>query len=293
MRATELFREGNVALKESLFVQAAAKYREALILWQHPGIHYNLALALLNLDQPVEVMHHLEEAVRYGALPLDSDKFEHAQRYRALTERQLSRYEISCETPGAQVSLDGQPLFTGPGKREGLLRVGKHAVTAEKSGFVTAQQSPIFTPGDKTTLKLKLYTADELTQYKRRWNASMPYGVLAGGLVLAGLGGVLHWQAASQYAAFDRDITSCSEDNNNLGCRPTPTISEKRGLGTALQGAAFVGYAIGGGVAVAGVVLAVLNRAQAVRVNPESASKVSVVPVAGPNQAGLVALGRF
>jgi hypothetical protein len=48
--AIELFHEGNGLLKESLFVQAAAKYREALHHWDHPGIHYNLALALLNLD---------------------------------------------------------------------------------------------------------------------------------------------------------------------------------------------------------------------------------------------------
>ena len=49
--ADELFRQGNDLLRESLFVQAATKYREALRRWDHPGIHYNLALALLNLDQ--------------------------------------------------------------------------------------------------------------------------------------------------------------------------------------------------------------------------------------------------
>src|SRR3954454_2214857 len=61
--ALNLFREGNALLKESLFVQAAAKYREALRHWNHPGIHYNLALALLNLDQPVEVYKQLETAL--------------------------------------------------------------------------------------------------------------------------------------------------------------------------------------------------------------------------------------
>src|SRR5947209_7866588 len=76
--ALELFREGNALLKESLFVQAAAKYREALAHWNHPGIHYNLALALLNLDQPVEVYRQLEAALIYGPAPLDADKYEHA-----------------------------------------------------------------------------------------------------------------------------------------------------------------------------------------------------------------------
>ena len=39
--------------------------------WDHPGIHYNLALALLNMDQPVEVYQNLENAIKYGAEPLD------------------------------------------------------------------------------------------------------------------------------------------------------------------------------------------------------------------------------
>src|SRR5687768_7442231 len=49
------FREGNVQLNNGLFVQAVDKYRSALTHWDHPAIHYNLALALLNLDQPIEV----------------------------------------------------------------------------------------------------------------------------------------------------------------------------------------------------------------------------------------------
>ena len=50
--AWEVFREGNALLKDSLFAKAADKYREALKSWDHPAIHYNLALALVNLDQP-------------------------------------------------------------------------------------------------------------------------------------------------------------------------------------------------------------------------------------------------
>ena len=81
-RALELFGKGNGLLKDSLFVQAAAQYRAALKSWDHPAIHYNLVLALLNLDQPVEVLQHLEAAMRYGAAPLDADKFNQARAYR-------------------------------------------------------------------------------------------------------------------------------------------------------------------------------------------------------------------
>src|SRR6476659_855341 len=58
-KAIALFREGNGALKESLFPKAAALYRDALQVWDHPAVHYNLALALVNLDQPLEVHEHL------------------------------------------------------------------------------------------------------------------------------------------------------------------------------------------------------------------------------------------
>jgi len=60
--------EGNSLLKESLFLEAAKVYRKALSEWDHPGIHYNLALALLNLDQPVEVYQNLVAAVKFAPI---------------------------------------------------------------------------------------------------------------------------------------------------------------------------------------------------------------------------------
>src|SRR5262245_44885897 len=45
------FREGNSHLNEGLFARASESYRQALKVWNHPAIHYNLALALMNLDQ--------------------------------------------------------------------------------------------------------------------------------------------------------------------------------------------------------------------------------------------------
>src|SRR5438128_85746 len=52
--ALGLFREANILLNDGLFARAADQYRAALKHWDHPAIHYNLALALVNLDQPVD-----------------------------------------------------------------------------------------------------------------------------------------------------------------------------------------------------------------------------------------------
>src|SRR5215510_13976945 len=64
------FRAGNAELREGQFPNAVERYREALRCWDHPAIHYSFALALINLDQPIQVAEELEAALAHGAAPL-------------------------------------------------------------------------------------------------------------------------------------------------------------------------------------------------------------------------------
>ena len=292
--AIALFREGNALLKESLFVQAAAKYREALSHWNHPGVHYNLALALLNLDQPIEVYKHLEAALQYGPAPLDADKFDHANRYRALIEKQLAHIEISCDKPaGAIVTMDGLRLFIAPGRYEGLVRVGQHTVVAQRRGFVAVQKTPTLPPGEKTKIELRMFTAEQLTHYKRRWPLYMPLTVLAAGVVVAAVGGILQWQATESFRAYDRGITSCSLGSATGGCTPNGALAGKRSAGDAMQGTAFAFYAVGAGLIAAGGVLAYMNRARPYHVDEAEPPPVVVTPVVSSSAAGVSVTVRF
>lgn len=291
--ALDLFREANALLKESLFVQAAAKYREALSHWNHPGIHYNLALALLNLDQPVEVFRQLEAALAYGPAPLDADKYEHANRYRALIEKQLARIEVRCEQPNAVVTMDGVRLFIGPGHYEGLVRVGEHTVVAEERGFVTVQKTPTLPAGETTKLELRLFTAEQLTRYKRRWPLAMPVAVLAAGVVVAGVGGILQWRASESFKDYDRGIGTCSLGSATGGCTPNGALAGKRSAGEAMQGTAFAFYGIGAALVAAGGVLVYMNRAHPYHVDEGDAPPVVVVPVVSSGAAGVSVTARF
>src|SRR3954463_10623282 len=88
-KALQLFHGGNVQLNDGLFAKAADKYREALKPWDHPAIHYNLALAQMNLDQPIDAYNNLQSAVKFGEPPLQSkDKFDHATDYLKLLEKE-------------------------------------------------------------------------------------------------------------------------------------------------------------------------------------------------------------
>lgn len=288
--ALALFRDGNFLLKNSLFPRAVEKYNEALKLWDHPAIHYNMALALLNLNEPLALHHHLTEAMRYGEAPLDKDKFERAGAFKKLIEQQLSHVEISCEAPGATVSMDGQVLFTAPGRYEGLVRPGKHLITATKEGFLPTDLNQTLLPGEKATLDLKLYTSADLTRYRRQWSAWKPWAVAGAGAAVALAGGAMHMQARGSFEKFDTRIAECG------GCIPAPEVTDLRTRGTSMQQLAFGAYAVGGAALVTGAVLVFINRPQAYRINPDEASSpegTSIAPLLGRGEGGILATFRF
>ncbi|MEW5743339.1 MAG: PEGA domain-containing protein [Myxococcota bacterium] len=291
-RALELFRDGNAALKESLFVKAAQLYREALSLWDHPAIHYNLGLALVNLDQPVETYEHLEAALKYGAAPLDSDKFEQAQRYKALIEKQLARVDVKCDVPGAEVKFDGKPLFTSPGRWAGVVRAGPHSVTASKDGFLPYEQSVKLLGGESKEFVVTLMSAEDLTEYRRLWPAWIPWAVVAGGAIVTGASVGLHLAARSGYQEYDQGIQMCLDPVTG-GCTPPLELSQKRSGADALQAVAIVGYAVGGAALVTGAVLVYLNRLQPYQRSVSVGPQVTLLPSFGPTGAGATLFVEF
>jgi hypothetical protein len=283
-----LFSEGNVLLKESIFVQAVEKYRQALERWNHPAIHYNLALALMNLDQPVEVHEHLVAALAYGPAPLEKEKFEYARNYKTLVEKQLARVDITCAAAGATVTMDGQPLFVGPGRFEGLVRPGAHSIVATLPGHVSSDQSRTLLPGETTTLDLKLFTSEDLIRYQRRWSAAMPWLVMGAGVAVAGGGAFIHMRSRDHFRAFETGIANCG------GCVPSGPVADERSRGDLMQTGAFAGYALGGAALVTGAVLAVLNQPKPYRIDPgQEAATVDVTPLVGAGSGGALATFRF
>ncbi len=289
-RALELFGKGNGLLKDSLFVQAAAQYRDALKSWDHPAIHYNLVLALLNLDQPVEVLQHLEAAMRYGAAPLDADKFNQARAYKKLVEGQLSRVDIRCEIPGARVVMDGRELFIAPGRHEAWVRAGPHTIVASADGYLTRELSQSLPPGETTVMNVELFKQEELTVMQRRFPVWLPWTTLAAGLAVSAGGVALHQSARGDFALYDQSIVDCG------GCVPGSELTATLQRGEGRQQLAWGSYGLGGAALATGAVLLYFNKPEAVQLTQEELDKrrrVSVVPHAGPGSAGLLATGRF
>ncbi len=305
--ALEKFREGNAKLNDGLFKDAVTKYREALKFWDHPAIHYNLALALLNLDQPLEVHDSLQKAIKFGPEPLEKEKFDHANKYLHLVEQQIAWIEITCKKPGAKVSVDGKEIFTvGPngegGFHRGRVRIGKHAFIAEKPGYNAEAEVPFIGPGETFRLELKLYTADELTRHRRKWDATwMPYAVIGGGVAAGILGGVFTLSANSSYEDFDAEVARCNTSSMGMGC-DAAMVQNLRDSGDTKRTLGYVGYGVAGGAIVTGLILAFLNREESYQITADdlrreqrakASGTVTVTPLVAPNAGGAMIFGSF
>ena len=292
--ANGLFKEGNALLRDSFFVKAVEKYREAVSHWDHPAIHYNLAIALINLDQPIEVYTSLDKAMQHGTLALDQEKLDLGERYKKLVEAQLVWVTVSCTEQGAKVAVDGKETLTCPGSEERLMRAGEHSFTATKPGFETTAVTRTYTGGTKETVALKMYRPEDLTGYERRFPAWLPWTVTGAGVLVAGIGGILHASAISDYDEFDAWAQQCEEESQ-MACAVTPEAQSLRDGGDTKQSVAGVMYAVGGVAVAAGLTLVLLNRPRPYRIDKESSEPtgVTVVPVVTSDGGGISAAFRF
>lgn len=292
-KAQALFKEGNDYLRESLFPQAVKKYREALELWDHPGIHFNLALALMNLEQPIAVYRSLEKAMQYGEEALDKEKLERAQRYFDLVSEQLGTVEITVNEPGAKVTLDGKLVLTGPGTYRNLVLVGEHQVVASKPEYMDVKRDLVIEAKEQERLDLVMYTVAEMTVSKRRWTAWKPWAVVGAGAFVLAAGGGLHAQSKSSFESYDKSfdqtcMMGCTDEENR-------SLANKRESAELQQTIAVTSYIVGGTAAVAGLVLVFANRPQVFRRDIEAGTErqLTIVPVLTPDSAGVSAAFRF
>ena len=296
--ALQLFHDGNVQLNDALFAKAAEAYQQALTHWDHPAIHYNLALALMNLDQPIEASANFQVAVKFGEAPLQSkDKFDHAKDYILLLDKQIGEVEVTCQKVGTKVSVDGKEVFTAPGTYKGKVRAGKHTIVGTLEGHPTRVDAPYISPGAPFRIELKLYTTAELTRYRRKWQATwVPYAVMGAGVLVSAGGGLAELLASNAYKAYDDKVQACNAMTvGNTGCAQSTALENSRRNGDTKKDLGYAMYGLGAAAVITGAVLWVINRPEGYEVRPEdlNAGAVSFTPVVSPSFAGAAVQGRF
>lgn len=265
-KALALYKTGNGHFEESRYSQALAEYLKAIVHWDHPAIRYNMAVCYINLDRTMEAFESLTKALQYGPEPLGKHH-QQAITYMRLVRGRLAELTIKCDQPEVQVTLDGQPLLTGPGKSTSTLLAGKHVVVASKEGFITDTQTLVLDPGEKRELAIELAPMSDKVKMVRRFSVWMPWTVMSIGAVVAAIGVPLILKAKSTFDRYN-DLFSVECPR---GCYPEDRSATLVGLhndASAYRATSYAIFGLGGAVAAAGITLIVLNIPHAVRSDP-------------------------
>lgn len=286
--ARDLFLEGNRLFRVPLFAQAAEKYSAALARWKHPAFYFNLALAQLNLGLEVEAHDNLGHAVEHGEASLGADEFREAQKQLHDVERQLGRIQISCQTPGAEVTLDGATLFTGPGRYEGWVKAKPHEITASKPDYLSETRRVTASPGQLPKVELKLVTLSEAADTGRRWSTWKPWAVVAGGAAVVIAAGAAHTLSGRNFSDYDQQFQQlpCAASRGCSESDIPPSLRSQLRRATSEQQIAIGGYIGGGAVIAAGLALVYLNRPRLPARETDSA--VALIPAMSSDTFGIL-----
>jgi tetratricopeptide (TPR) repeat protein len=278
--ALDLYQDGNTYFDQAQYKEALAKYDLALQSWDHPTIHYNAAVCLINLDRPVEAYDHLLAAMRFGVAPLGKDMFAQGQSYQKLLAARVAELEVSCSEPGATVTLDGKPLFTAPGSKKQHVLAGEHQIVVEKRGFQTETKQVHLDAGAAQAMPIVLERVAAARTLHRRMPRWLPWTVMGAGAVVALVGVQAYVSAYDDYNAYEAAVQKAFD--TRAGGVPVLSASDAAKLPSAHSEAmrAYVALSIGGALAATGFVLVLLN---APRLEPQ----------VGSDHVGLVYAGRF
>jgi len=272
-QASALYEQGNQLFAQQAHAPALAKYKEAIALWDHPLIRFNMAVTEVRLERILDAADDLERALRYGDKPFKPELYQQALDYQALLKGRVGFVEASCDQPNARLLLDGKPWIDCPGTQKLRVLAGVHAIVGEKQGFLTASTKIVVDGGKTVSRKIALVPLDSAVVLEYPYRRWIPWTMTAVGL-LVGLGGAGTWYLGrNEFDQFQTDYnTQCQ-----TGCEPNLTDPSHRALAderdsAALKGQAGIGMmAVGGVVAITGIVLAIMNRPERVLPNVEVA----------------------
>lgn len=290
--ARQLLGEGNDFWSQARFSEAAEKFTQALEHWDHPKIHYNLALALVALDRPLESREHLLAAMRYGDRALSAKELERAKFHlQDVAKRRLAAIDVRCDIPGADIRIDGQSAFVAPIHHHTVVLPGLHAITASKPGYVGTEHSAMLSPGLVWVIQPKVYANAELTRHRRRWPSlrAEPSILMGAGAALLALGVVF---TVSANAAVEDINERC---RNRNPCEFSGELYDLDSRADQLRAIAGFSYVTGGTVFITGLVLSLLNMERPYLITPPKGHPnfVPMSPLAGVRALGVAGGGRF
>ena len=276
-QAQKFLEEGNQLFLKKDYAPALDKYKAAVAVWDHPAIRFNIVRCLIQLDRPVKASDNLALALKYGAAPLEEAVYSEALSYQKLLASQIGDLDVTCDQPGVKVTLDGQPLVSCPGKEHRRVAPGPHQLVGAKDGFLTKTSDVVVIGAKNVDAQVSLVPLAKAAKVVHRYPTWMPWTVFGGGLVVAGFGGLIEYEASQAMASYDRQVTTnCAV----TGCTPAQAAAFQGDKDAAQRDnkIAIGVMTVGAAGAIVGGVLLYLNRGQTVY-EEQPRAQIGFVPV--------------
>jgi len=282
--AYDLFKQGNALFEQNEYARAVELYEKALAIWDHPGIRFNLAVSLVNLDRVVEAYPQLEAAMRYGVAGLETQtRFKEAQTYKRLLEGRLVMLTVRAAQDGVEITLDGKHLDRG---KTSIVMPGAHALVATKAGFETMTKN-VTLVGGVVTENVTLSPRQRRTKLARRYRTWVPWTLVGVGSLIGLAGGGVITIARTHEDKFEGDFANACPDGCSLG-DPTKDVDWKlHDRATLEHRIGLAAVAVGGSVLLTGLVMVALNSPREVEVDS------GIVVTATKSDVGVAWLRRF
>jgi hypothetical protein len=284
-KALALLAEGRALAEEFLLVDAIVKYREALTYWEHPIIHYNLALLLNALERTLEAYRSVEHALQADPATLSDDPVQaqqihaHLLRLRDQLRARLVEVEITSARPKVEVSIGNRTV--APASSEMFLP-GTHRLAAREPRHWPLLQAMALDSG--ATVHLRLASRRAITPWK-------PWVLTGAGTAVALAGFGIYWHGRNQYDALASQVESqcqpgCPGDMRSAFDNDWRRVRRLQdvGVGTLVTG---------GTAALLGAGLVLWNQRRELRLIGSEQHPVSIVPVASPEMTGVVGATTF
>ncbi|MBK7539978.1 MAG: hypothetical protein IPI49_32415 [Myxococcales bacterium] len=249
--ARALFAQGNTHFASNDLPRAAELYQAALERWDQPGIRFNLAVVLIELDRSRQAYQHLTAALEHPEAL--GERVGEARNYLRLLRARLGTITVTCPG-GATCEIDGQGLTAGASKL--TLEPGSHTLAARQRGHEAYSRTLVLEPGTSQAVDISM--SPRRARLVRRWASWVPWSVVGGGALIAAAGGgavVLgRREVADVRSEFDaRCATGCA------GGTP-PDLAARSDRAHRQQQLGYGVLSLGGAALATGVLLVVLNQ---------------------------------
>jgi hypothetical protein len=262
-KAKVLVNEGSALYQSGNYAGALEKFKEAHTIYASPKIWFNIGQANRDLGRFDDSLVAFDKFL-IGASDASRETIADAQRAVDELRPKLGRVRIECQTPGAEVNIDGKVVGQAPLPEVIWAMPGRHQITALAAGAspavetvnvvagmestVTLSPNPlpaasrtsttVPAPGVRKSLKENPYEDFSVTERKihtqsdgwwlgRKWTwvAAGSTVVFAGAATIAGV---------MMKSKFDDLRNSCGRGNPDFpGCSPSDVDSVKLRQNTA------------------------------------------------------------